>query len=175
MKLAIYLVTSERKVSVMVKNFQIVVFSIGKEHYGVTIDAVQEIVQVPELTIVPDAPAVLEGVVNLRGKVVPVIDLRKRLRLRGASSTNAKRILVTETNGNMVGLLVDRVLEVCKVLPDTVEAPPEMIMAIGIEYITGVVKSEGRLIILLDLKKILSINDMRTIELAKDVPERQVA
>ena len=175
MRLAIYLVTVERKVSVMVKNIQLVVFSIGKEHYGVSIDAVQEIVQVPELTIVPDAPDVLEGVINLRGKVVPVIDLRKRLRLRGGSRTNAKRILVIENNGSMVGLLVDTVSEVCKVLPDAVDAPPEMIMAIGIEYITGMIKSAERLIILLDLKKILSINDMWTIEPAKDVLDNQAA
>ncbi len=175
MRLAIYLVANERKVTVMVKNLQLVVFSIGKEHYGVSIDAVQEIVQVPELTIVPDAPVVLEGVINLRGKVVPVIDLRKRLRLMGSSTTTAKRILVTENNGSMVGLLVDTVSEVCKVLPDAVEAPPEMILAIGIAYITGVVKSADRLIILLDLKKILSINDMRSIELTKDVLDHQAA
>ncbi len=175
MRLAIYLVANERKVTVMVKNLQLVVFSIGKEHYGVSIDAVQEIVQVPELTIVPDAPVVLEGVINLRGKVVPVIDLRKRLRLMGSSTTTAKRILVTENNGSMVGLLVDTVSEVCKVLPDAVEAPPEMILAIGIAYITGVVKSADRLIILLDLKKILSINDMRSIEVTKDVLDHQAA
>jgi len=175
MRLAICLVANERKVTVMVKNLQLVVFSIGKEHYGVSIDAVQEIVQVPELTIVPDAPVVLEGVINLRGKVVPVIDLRKRLRLMGSSTTTAKRILVTENNGSMVGLLVDTVSEVCKVLPDAVEAPPEMILAIGIAYITGVVKSADRLIILLDLKKILSINDMRSIELTKDVLDHQAA
>ncbi len=159
----------------MVKNLQLVVFSIGKEHYGVSIEAVQEIVQVPELTVVPDAPAVLKGVINLRGKVVPVIDLRKRMRLTEAPETYAKRILVTEHNGYLVGLLVDTVSEVCKVLPDAVDAPPEMIKAVGIEYITGVVKSDAGLIILLDLRQILSINDTRSLEAHKSILADQAA
>lgn len=150
----------------MSKNLQLVVFGIGKELYGVGIGFVQEIVRVPEVTEVPDAPPFLEGVINLRGKVIPIIDLRKRLRLDGKDKTKATRVLVTENEGSkggLVGLLVDFVSEVRKVQSDDVEDPPEMVSAIGVEYITGVAKVEERLIILLDLKRVLNVEDMRRV------------
>ncbi len=148
----------------MSKNLQLVVFGVGKELYGVGIGSVQEIVRVPDVTEVPDAPDFLEGVINLRGKVVPVIDLRKRLRLSGKERTKSTRVLVTESNGNtgrLVGLLVDFVSEVKKVGPDAVEDPPEMVSAVGVEYITGVAKVEEKLIILLDLNRVLNVEDMK--------------
>jgi purine-binding chemotaxis protein CheW len=146
----------------MAKSLQLVVFSIGTELYGVSIDSVHEIVRVPDITGVPDAPDFLEGVINLRGKIVPVIDLRKRLRVKEAARTKATRVLITE-HGTTVGLLVDSASEVLKLQPDSIEGPPEMISAIGVEYITGVAKVDGRLIILLDLKKILSVEDMKKV------------
>ena len=145
----------------MAKNMQLVVFHIGKELYGVGIEAVHEIVKVPDITEVPDAPGFLEGVINLRGKIVPVVDLRKRMRLPAGERTKTSRVLITEDEGRLVGLLVDAVSEVLKMSPDAVEAPPEMISAIGVEYITGVAKVEARLIILLDLKRVLSVEDMK--------------
>jgi purine-binding chemotaxis protein CheW len=145
----------------MAKNIQLVVFSIGKELYGVGIASVHEIVKVPDITEVPDAPAFLTGVINLRGKIVPVVDLRKRLRLAGKEKTKASRVLITENDGRLIGLLVDAVSEVLKLAPESVEAPPDMISSIGVEYITGVAKVEERLIILLELGKVLSVEDMR--------------
>ncbi len=145
----------------MAKNLQLVVFSIGKELYGVGIDAVHEIVKVPDITEVPDAPPFLQGVINLRGKIVPVVDLRKRMNLGGKEKTKSSRVLITENDGRLIGLLVDAVSEVLKVPPEAVEAPPEMISSVGVEYITGVAKVEGSLIILLNLKKVFSIEDMR--------------
>ena len=147
----------------MAKNIQIVVFGIGKESYCVPIDAVQEIVRVPEVTTVPDAPAFFEGVINLRGRIVPVVDLRVRLRLPRVERTRSTRVLVTENGGSVIGLMVDAVSEVCKLPFDAVEPPPEMIDAVGIEYITGVVKRGGSLIVFLDVKKILSVDDMKKI------------
>lgn len=147
----------------MAKNVQFVVFHVGKELYGVGIDAVQEIVRVPDITEVPDAPGFLEGIINLRGRIVPVIDLRKRLRLEGAEMSKSTRVLVTDNSGGLVGLLVDSVSEVRKVQPEAVEDPPEMVSAVGVEYITGVVKADEKLIILLNLKKVLSIEDMRKV------------
>ncbi len=154
----------------MAKNIQLVVFSIGKELYGVGIDAVHEIVKVPDITEVPDAPAFLEGVINLRGKIVPVVDLRKRMKLDSRERTKSSRVLITENESRLVGLLVDAVSEVLKIQPESVDAPPEMISSIGVQYITGVAKVEGRLIILLDLKKVLSVEDMRTIGSAAEQP-----
>lgn len=150
----------------MAGNLQLVVFGVGKELYGVGIGSVQEIVRVPDVTEVPDAPAFLEGVINLRGKVIPVIDLRKRLKLQGGERTRSTRVLVTENEesaGGLVGLLVDFVSEVRRVQPDAVEDPPEMVSAVGAEYIKGVVKAEDNLIILLDLKMVLDVEDMKQI------------
>jgi purine-binding chemotaxis protein CheW len=169
--------------SVMAVNLQLVVFGVGKELYGVGIGSVQEIVRVPDITVVPDAPAFLEGVINLRGKVIPVIDLRKRLRLQGKERTKSTRVLVTENEGGMgglVGLLVDFVSEVRRVQSNAVEDPPEMVSAIGGEYITGVAKADGDLIILLDLKRLLSVDDMRRTTNSGDyniehLPEAKVA
>lgn len=150
----------------MSKNLQFVVFGVGKELYAVGIGSVQEIVRVPQVTEVPEAPPFLEGVMNLRGKVIPVIDLRKRLRLNGGKKSKSTRVLVTEnreSGGHLVGLLVDFVSEVRRVQPDTVEDPPEMVSAVGVEYITGVARVEEKLIILLDLNKVLNVEDMKRI------------
>ena len=147
----------------MAKNIQVVVFCINKEFYGVPIDAVQEIVRVPEVTGVPDAPDFFEGVINLRGKIVPVVDLRKRLRLSSADRTKSSRVLVAENGGRVIGLLVDAVSEVRKLPAEAVEPPPEMIAAVGIEYITGVAKAGERLIAFLDMKRILGVEDMKKV------------
>ena len=154
----------------MAKNVQIVVFGIGKESYGVPIDVVQEIVRVPDVTTVPDAPSFFEGVINLRGRIVPVVDLRVRLRLPRAERTRSTRVLITENEGRVIGLLVDVVTAVRKLPTEAVEAPPEMISAVGIEYITGVAKVGDQLIIFLDLKKILSVEEMKTIGRAAEQP-----
>ncbi len=156
----------------MAKNLQLVVFSIGKELYGVGIEAVHEIVKVPDITEVPDAPAFLQGVINLRGKIVPVVDLRKRMRLEGKEKTKSSRVLITENDGRLIGLLVDAVSEVLKVPPESVEAPPEMVSSVGVEYITGVAKVDGGLIILLNLGKVLSVEDMK--QLAEAAERRTI-
>lgn len=148
----------------MAKNIQLVVFRMGKELFGVNITSVQEIVRVPEMTEVPDAPVFLEVVINLRGRIVPVIDLRKRLHLPAAARTKANRVLVTEKEGKAVGLLVDAASEVLKIPLEAIEEPPEMIGAVGIEYIIGVAKTGERLIILLDLRRVLSVEDMMKVE-----------
>ncbi len=158
----------------MAKNLQLVVFNIGKELYGVGIESVHEIVKVPDITEVPDAPVFLQGVINLRGKIVPVVDLRKRMNLEGKEKTKSSRVLITENEGRLIGLLVDAVSEVLKVPPEAVEAPPEMISSVGVQYITGVAKVEGSLIILLNLGKVLSVEDMKLLAQAaerKTIPQ----
>ncbi len=145
----------------MAKNLQLVVFNIGKELYGVGIEAVHEIVKVPDITEVPDAPAFLQGVINLRGKIVPVVDLRTRMNLDSKEKTKSSRVLITENDGRLIGLLVDAVSEVLKLHPDAVEAPPEMVASVGVEYITGVAKMGENLIILLNLGKVFSVEDMK--------------
>lgn len=144
----------------MIKKNQVVRFMIGKECFGIDIGNIQEIVPVPDITKVPDTPDFLEGVINLRGKIVSVIDLRKRLKLVIDYRNKKNRILVTEINRIIVGLIVDEVSEVLRLNPDSIEPPPEIVNSVGVEYITGIGKLEEGIILLLDLKKILSVGDM---------------
>jgi len=147
----------------MIKGNQVVRFMVGKESFGVDIGRIQEIVTVPEITKVPDTPDFLEGIINLRGKIVSVIDLRKRLKINGAERNKKNRILVTELHGKVAGLIVDEVSEVLKLDPGSIEPPPEMVTAVGVEYITGVAKVDENLIILLDLTRVLNVEDMKKI------------
>jgi purine-binding chemotaxis protein CheW len=159
----------------MAKHFQLVVFRVGKEFYGIGIEAVYEIIKVPDITAMPDAPDFFEGVINLRGKIIPVIDLKRRLRLKGSEKNRSSRILITENQGHRVGLLVDSVSEVLKLNPDAIEEPPQMISGIGIEYITGLAKVTGRLVTLMDLAKVLSVEDIKKIGNTVDSLTRHAA
>ncbi len=108
----------------MAKELHIVGFRVGRETFGVPIALVHEIVRVPEITAVPDAPGCVEGVINLRGKIVSIIDLRKRFGERQIQGSKKNRILVAEVEGKLVGLVVDAASEVLKIPAGEVEAPP---------------------------------------------------
>ena len=141
---------------------QLVSFILGKEEFGVDILMVQEIIRLATITPIPNAPEFIEGVINLRGKVIPIIDLRKRLKITKEEVKNAKhtRILVIEIDGNVTGFIVDAVSEVLKIPINRIEPPPEIIVSsIDSEYISGVIKLEENLLILLDFKKILRIDE----------------
>ena len=136
---------------------QLVTFRIGEEEFGVDILRVQEIIRIMEITRVPKSPDFVEGVINLRGKVIPIIDLRKRFGLEVKEHDKHTRIIVIEMNNMIVGFVVDAVSEVLRIPADTVEPPPPAVMGgIDSEYINGVGKLEDRLLILLDLDKLLS-------------------
>lgn len=135
---------------------QLVTFRLGKEEYSLDILKVQEIIRHMELTRVPKAPDFVDGVINLRGKVIPVIDLRKRFGLPVDEKTNETRIIVVDVATRTVGLKVDAVSEVLRLPSDTVEPPPAMVTGVESDYIKGVGKLDGRLLILLDVAKILT-------------------
>ena len=139
--------------------FHIVGFQVGRETYGVPITSLHEIVRVPEITAVPDAPDYLEGVINLRGKIVSVIDLRKRFGEQNASASRRNRILVVEHKGRLSGLIVDSASEVLKIPASEIEPPPALFQDGGLNCVTGLGKMKGRLIVLLDMNKLL---DFRT-------------
>jgi len=141
-----------------------VVFGVGKEMFGIPIESIREIVRVPEITEVPDAPEFFEGVMNLRGKVVPVVDLGKKLRLKGNGRAKATRVLIAEEGDKNVGLIVDSVAEVMKIQPESVDEPPDMVSAVGIEYITGVAKVDEKLVILLDLQRVLNVKELQALK-----------
>src|ERR1700683_1936564 len=134
----------------------IVGFKVGRETYGVPITSLHEIVRVPEITAVPDAPDYLEGVINLRGKIVSVMDLRKRFGEKDVSLTRRNRILVGEHSGRLAGLIVDSASEVLKIPADDVEAPPAVFQDGGLNCVTGLGKVKGRLVVLLDMTKLLA-------------------
>ena len=136
------------------KDVHLVTFNLGEE-YGVPISQVQDIVRVGGITMVPNSPSYMEGVINLRGRVLSVLNLRKRLGLSDKVASNASRIIVTEVGSKVIGLLVDAVSHVIKIPSESVEAPPEEVLEIDTDYITGVGKIKERLIILLDLEKLL--------------------
>ncbi len=148
----------------MATGVQLVTFRLGEEQYGVPIGAVQEIVRLPEITAVPEAPWFVEGVINLRGRIVPVLDLGKRLRLPDRPRTRKARVLIVETDRREVGLIVDAASEVLRLPASAIEPPPPMISGIGVEYITGVGKLQDQLLVLLDLAKVLNPEDLRRAE-----------
>jgi purine-binding chemotaxis protein CheW len=134
--------------------FHLVTFNLGEE-YGVPIKQVQEIVRVGGITVVPNLPSYMEGVINLRGRVLPVLNLRKRLKLPAGNISKESRIVVTEVGSKVIGMLVDAVSHVIKVPSEFVETVPEEVLEIDTDYITGVGKLQNRLVILLNLEKLL--------------------
>jgi purine-binding chemotaxis protein CheW len=140
----------------MSRELHIVGFQVGRETYGVPITSLHEIVRVPDITAVPDAPDYLEGVINLRGKIVSVMDLRKRFGLTQAAARKQNRILVVEHGGRLAGLIVDSASEVLKIPADAVEPPPAAFQDGGLNCVSGLGKMGGRLIVLLEMSKLLS-------------------
>jgi purine-binding chemotaxis protein CheW len=147
----------------MAKDLHLVGFRVGRETFGVPIDLVHEIVRVPVITAVPDAPDYIEGVINLRGKIVSVIDLRKRFGEKQVQADRKNRVMVVEVEKKMVGLIVDSASEVLKVPPSEIEDPPNIFEEGELNYVTGVGKLNGRLIILVDLTKILQRGELKRI------------
>jgi len=144
----------------MNRELHIVGFQVGRETYGVAITSLQEIVRVPEITAVPDAPDYMEGVINLRGKIVSVIDLRKRFGGKQINAGKRNRILVVEHKGRLCGLIVDSATEVLKIPASDVEPSAEVFHE-GLNSVTGLGKYQGRLIVLLDMAKLLELNGLK--------------
>src|ERR1700716_2090691 len=154
----------------MSETVQVVSFKLGSEEYGVDIAQVQEINRMVAITHVPRAPQFMEGVINLRGQLIPIIDLRTRFGMPRAEHTKNTRIVVTEIGSKRVGMVVDSVSEVLRLPVGQIEAAPDMISGVDTEYIRGVGKLEERLIILLDLARIISNAEKRELENADAVP-----
>jgi purine-binding chemotaxis protein CheW len=134
---------------------QLVSFNIGGEEFGVDILQVQEIIRMLEVTRVPNAPEYVDGVINLRGRVIPIIDLRRRFGMPRKDHDKNTRIVVVELMGQVVGFVVDAVSEVLRIPRSVTEPPPSFVGGVREEYITAVGKLEDRLLILLDLEKVL--------------------
>ncbi len=153
----------------MEKDLQVVGFRIGNETFGVRIGSVREIVRVPEITAVPSAPETIEGVINLRGKIIPVMDLRKRFGQSDIQPDKKNRILVVELENKLVGLIVNAASEVLRIAPSEIEPPGNLFAEGESGYVTGVGKLKGRLIILLDIAKLLHRPEFKRLEEAAEL------
>ncbi len=135
---------------------KLVSFNIGNEEFAVDILIVQEINRMIEVTKVPNAPEFVEGIINLRGKVIPIIDLRSRLGMPPKEYDGRTRIIVVEIDSKVIGFIVDSVSEVLRIDESITEPPPSAVAGIDSEFITAVGKLDDRLLILLDLERILT-------------------
>ena len=139
---------------------QLVVFDLASESYGVDISSVREIIRMQDITQVPRTPEFVEGVIDLRGRVIPVVDLRKLFGFDLEDATMATRILVVDIGGQDIGVVVDAVKEVMRISESAVEPPSSVITTPGSDFLLGIVKLPARLIIFLDLEQALSEIDM---------------
>jgi purine-binding chemotaxis protein CheW len=137
---------------------QLVSFSIGDGEFGVDILKVREINRMVEFTRIPNAPDYVDGVINLRGKVIPIVDLRCRLGIERKDHDKHTRIIVAELSGRVVGFVVDAVKEVLRIPRSVTEPPPAMAGPLKGDCVTGVGKLEDRMLILLDLERTLSFD-----------------
>jgi purine-binding chemotaxis protein CheW len=138
---------------------QVVTFLLGREEYAIEILQVQEIVMMTEITRMPKAPHFIEGIVNLRGQMIPIIDMRKRLELAEAVNNQDTRIIILNVSDETVGMIVDGVREVLRIPDTAISPPPKMIRGISAEYLRGIGRLGERLLIMLDLDKIFSAEE----------------
>jgi purine-binding chemotaxis protein CheW len=133
---------------------QIVVAELAKEEYGIPLMQVQEIIQPPEITRIPHMPEFVEGAINLRGKILPLVDLRKRFRLEKKEMADAARVIVVDIEGFSVGLVADAVADVIRLAPEAVDTILPVRARIDNEFISGIGKLDKRIIILLNIAHI---------------------
>src|ERR1035437_9654940 len=134
---------------------QIVLFQLGKETYGVDITAVHEIIRMQPITRLPNAPLFVEGVINLRGRVIPVVDMGKRFGMEKAEEHKNNRIVVLDIKGTTLGIIVDEVKEVLRISPASVETASNFVTGDEADYLQGIAKLGERMVMLLDLDQAL--------------------
>lgn len=150
---------------------QLVLFELNEEVYGVDIAAVHEIIRMQPITKVPKAPFYVEGILNLRGRVIPVVDMRKRFGLSKVDQTKDNRIVVVDSCGQNIGIIVDAVTEVLRIPANSVELPSDIITTSDSDYLMGIAKHGETMIILLDLDKVLSFDSsFASPELSSEIP-----
>jgi purine-binding chemotaxis protein CheW len=160
---------------VVIAEKQLVVFTLAAESYAIDINMVKEIIQMQPITRVPGTPASVEGVINLRGSVIPIVDLRKRFQLNSIERSKETRIVVVSCKGSEVGVIVDSVAEVLRIPVDSIEPASSVFTDEHLEHLMGIVKLANRLVILLDMDQVLSKQEIAAIgslEL-KDTPSKK--
>ncbi len=145
---------------------QLVTCMIGREEFALDVLSVQEINRMVEITRVPKAPSYVEGVINLRGRIIPVLDLRRRFGLPSVEKSDNSRIMVVLVRQRMVGLIVDEVVEVLRIPKSTIEPPPSFGNSAGAEFTQGIGRIADRLLIVLDLNRLLMPNEQSSMDAA---------
>ncbi len=135
---------------------QLISFVVGDEEYGLDILRVKEVIRIREITRLPRAPSFVKGIINLRGDVIPIIDLRDRFGLEHKDYTETTRVIVVDVDGKLVGMVVDAASQVVRIPNDQIDPPPPIVGGLSAEYIRGVGKLDERLVILLNIERILS-------------------
>jgi purine-binding chemotaxis protein CheW len=143
---------------------QLVGFKLGNEEFAVDISKVQEINRIMTITKIPNSQEFIEGVVNLRGKIVPIMNLRERLRMERKENDAHTKIIVTEIDGTLIGFVVDEVTEVLRISHDIIEDTPTVVTGVDREMISGVAKMDDRLLILLNLEKICKQEEIESLQ-----------
>ena len=143
---------------------QLVIFELANEFYGINIAIVESIIKMQAITQLPQSPSYVKGVTNLRGSVLPVIDLRSRFALQPKEDTRQTRIIIVTMGSIKVGVTVDGVSEVLRVSDELIEPLPPMVNSVNSVFLKGIVRLENRLIILLELGKVLDLNDQQVLE-----------
>jgi purine-binding chemotaxis protein CheW len=139
---------------------QLVSFRLANELYGIEITKVREIILIADITRIPETPHYVKGLINLRSSVIPVIDLKARFDLPDRELTDESRIMVLQACGRTIGIVVDAVSEVLRVKQEQIAPPPATVAGLGNKYLTGLVKLDKELLILLDIDKILGQEEM---------------
>lgn len=143
---------------------QYVIFKLEKEEYGIDIMNVREITEYKQTTKIPNSPEFIQGVINLRGGVIPVINLKKRFNLKEEENTKNKRIIITTMNEKQIGFIVDDASQVLTLDEKDIDNPPDMISGVDRKYIVGIGKVNEKIIILLDLVAIFSYEEAKELE-----------
>lgn len=149
--------------------FQLVTFQLGDELYGVNIMDVKEIVRVQNVRVIPNAPYYVEGIINLRGEIIPIIDLHKRFKLSTVSKLNEDDeesegdFIILNIDNSKIGIIIDKVERVVTVKGEDVKDPPQMLSGIGTEYIEGVVREEKGYLIMLNIRKVFNAKELQKI------------
>ena len=157
--------SEEKRLAVGTDLQQYVSFFLGDEEYGVDIAKVHEIIRFPEITRVPQMPEFIDGVINLRGRVIPVMNLRKKFALPIIDDNNKRRIIVIEIDKKITGVIVDGVSEVLNIESVNIDPAPQMGTQVSIDFIKGMAKlSDERLMILLNIERILSSDEMQQLK-----------
>ena len=138
---------------------QFISFSVGEEEYGLELLRVKEVIRVREITWLPKAPSFVKGIINLRGDVIPIIDLRGKFGLEAREETAQTRVIVVEVGGRLMGMVVDSASQVVRIPADQIDPPPPVLGGFSQEFITGVGKLEDKLVILLSTEAILTADE----------------